>query len=247
MTCGPECDETEKPWIEERSCEHRERGHRGTPGPVGAARPRRTLPLLPHPRARTRGRPPAAGDPYGPPAAQAHQGAGESSSAPAALLAAAPAAGAPPRTAVTARPDTAPRATVPRARAVAAGARAGAPRTSSPRRRTARGRGGLVAAVLVAALVAGGLGGGLGYTLAEENDNGRLDDRLRSSTSGGNVKRDPGTVAAVAAAALPSTVTIEAARQQRRGRHRHGLRLRQAGPHRHQQPRGGGRASTAAS
>ncbi|MEQ8145823.1 trypsin-like peptidase domain-containing protein [Streptomyces sp. OP7] len=72
------------------------------------------------------------------------------------------------------------------------------------------GRGRVVAAVLVAALVAGGLGGGLGYTLARENDSGGS-TTVSSSTSGGNVKRDPGTVAAVAAAALPSTVTIEAA------------------------------------
>lgn len=71
------------------------------------------------------------------------------------------------------------------------------------------GRGRMVAAVLVAALVAGGAGGGLGYTLAKENDsNGST--TVSSSTSGGNVKRDPGTVAAVAAGALPSTVTIEA-------------------------------------
>ncbi|MGW4020513.1 S1C family serine protease [Streptomyces sp. NPDC005009] len=71
------------------------------------------------------------------------------------------------------------------------------------------GRGRLLVAVLVAALVAGGAGGGLGYTLAKENDsNGST--TVSASTSGGNVKRDPGTVAAVAAKALPSTVTIEA-------------------------------------
>ncbi|MFJ5558223.1 S1C family serine protease [Streptomyces sp. NPDC093250] len=71
------------------------------------------------------------------------------------------------------------------------------------------GRGRMVAAVLAAALVAGGAGGGLGYTLAKENDtNGST--TVSSSTSGGNVKREPGTVAAVAAKALPSTVTIEA-------------------------------------
>ncbi|WP_030857208.1 S1C family serine protease [Streptomyces sp. NRRL S-37] len=71
------------------------------------------------------------------------------------------------------------------------------------------GRGRLLAAVLVAALVAGGAGGGLGYTLAKEND-GNGSTTVSASTSGGNVKRDPGTVAAVAAKALPSTVTIEA-------------------------------------
>ncbi|QIJ63570.1 trypsin-like peptidase domain-containing protein [Streptomyces sp. JB150] len=72
-----------------------------------------------------------------------------------------------------------------------------------------RGRGGLVAAVLVAALVAGGLGGGLGYTLAR-NDDSSGSTTVSSADSGGDFKRDPGTVAAVAAQALPSTVTIEA-------------------------------------
>ncbi|MEU2287697.1 trypsin-like peptidase domain-containing protein [Streptomyces sp. NPDC013178] len=69
-------------------------------------------------------------------------------------------------------------------------------------------RGGLVAALLVAALVAGGLGGGLGYTLAKNDDTGST--TVSASDSGGSVKRDPGTVAGVAAKALPSTVTIEA-------------------------------------
>ncbi|MFI6933544.1 S1C family serine protease [Streptomyces sp. NPDC050287] len=71
------------------------------------------------------------------------------------------------------------------------------------------GRGGLVAAVLVAALAAGGLGGGLGYTLAKDNDN-NSSTTVSASDSGGSIKRDPGTVAGVAAKALPSTVTIEA-------------------------------------
>ncbi|GGQ74990.1 S1C family serine protease [Streptomyces asoensis] len=78
-----------------------------------------------------------------------------------------------------------------------------------PAPKSGRGRGGLVAAVLVAALVAGGLGGGLGYTLAK-NDDDTGSTTVSASTDGGNVKRDPGTVAGVAARALPSTVTIEA-------------------------------------
>ncbi|GGW61088.1 S1C family serine protease [Streptomyces griseoloalbus] len=78
-----------------------------------------------------------------------------------------------------------------------------------PAPRNGGGRGRMVAAVLAAALVAGGLGGGLGYTLARENDSSGS-TTVSSSTSGGNVKRDPGTVAGVAAKALPSTVTIEA-------------------------------------
>ncbi|MBG0853996.1 trypsin-like peptidase domain-containing protein [Streptomyces spinoverrucosus] len=69
-------------------------------------------------------------------------------------------------------------------------------------------RGGLVAAVLVAALVAGGLGGGLGYTLAKNDDTSST--TVSAPDSGGDIKRDPGTVAGVTAQALPSTVTIEA-------------------------------------
>ncbi|WNM36284.1 trypsin-like peptidase domain-containing protein [Streptomyces sp. Li-HN-5-11] len=70
-------------------------------------------------------------------------------------------------------------------------------------------RGGLVAAVLVAALVAGGLGGGLGYTLAK-NDDTASTTVSASDTGASQVKRDPNSVAGVAARALPSTVTIEA-------------------------------------
>ncbi|GAA3896772.1 trypsin-like peptidase domain-containing protein [Streptomyces lacrimifluminis] len=72
------------------------------------------------------------------------------------------------------------------------------------------GRGGLFAAVLVAALVAGGLGGGLGYTLAKDNDSTTSTTVSASQQTGGDLKRDAGTVAGVAAKALPSTVTIEA-------------------------------------
>ncbi|WP_030237664.1 MULTISPECIES: S1C family serine protease [unclassified Streptomyces] len=79
-----------------------------------------------------------------------------------------------------------------------------------PAPKSGRGRGGLVAALLVAALVAGGLGGGLGYTLAKNNDESTGSTTVSASTSGGDVKRDPGTVAGVTARALPSTVTIEA-------------------------------------
>ncbi|MET9102814.1 S1C family serine protease [Streptomyces antibioticus] len=78
-----------------------------------------------------------------------------------------------------------------------------------PAPKVGKGRGGLVAALLIAALVAGGLGGGIGYTLAK-NDDSSGSTTVSSSTSGGAVKRDPGTVAGVAAKALPSTVTIEA-------------------------------------
>ncbi|GHA42614.1 S1C family serine protease [Streptomyces purpurascens] len=79
-----------------------------------------------------------------------------------------------------------------------------------PAPKPGRGRSGLVVAILAAALVAGGLGGGLGYTLAKNNDESSGSTTVSASTSGGDLKRDPGTVAGVAAKALPSTVTIEA-------------------------------------
>lgn len=90
-----------------------------------------------------------------------------------------------------------------------AGSGWGSSYAQQPPPKSGGGRGGLVAAVLVAALVAGGLGGGIGYTLAKDNDT-TGSTTVSASTSGGDVKRDPGTVAGVAAKALPSTVTIEA-------------------------------------
>ncbi|MFE0651640.1 S1C family serine protease [Streptomyces sp. NPDC059534] len=75
------------------------------------------------------------------------------------------------------------------------------------RRRT----GGVVAAVLVAALVAGGIGGGIGYWAAERgDDNGFSSTTVTSGEAPASFKREPGTVAAVAAKALPSVVTIQA-------------------------------------
>ncbi|MFI8488424.1 S1C family serine protease [Streptomyces rubrogriseus] len=78
-----------------------------------------------------------------------------------------------------------------------------------PAPKPGRGRGGVLAGVLIAALVAGGLGGGLGYTLARNNDEGGS-TTVSASDTGGSVKREAGTVAGVAAKALPSTVTIQA-------------------------------------
>ncbi|MFI1713515.1 S1C family serine protease [Streptomyces litmocidini] len=80
------------------------------------------------------------------------------------------------------------------------------PAPPAPRRRT----GGLVAAVLIASLVAGGIGGGIGYWAAERGDNGFSSTTVSSGQAPASFKRDPGTVAAVAAKALPSVVTIQA-------------------------------------
>ncbi|MFI7236158.1 S1C family serine protease [Streptomyces cyaneofuscatus] len=75
-----------------------------------------------------------------------------------------------------------------------------------------RGAGGLVAAVAVAALVAGGVGGALGFWAADRNDNGSSGSSTTVSASDTprDLKRPAGTVAGVAAKALPSVVTIDA-------------------------------------
>ncbi|MFI5723960.1 S1C family serine protease [Streptomyces cyaneofuscatus] len=75
-----------------------------------------------------------------------------------------------------------------------------------------RGAGGLVAAVAVAALVAGGIGGALGFWAADRNDNGSSGSSttVSASDSPRDLKRPAGTVAGVAAKALPSVVTIDA-------------------------------------
>ncbi|MFB7296403.1 S1C family serine protease [Streptomyces rubiginosohelvolus] len=72
--------------------------------------------------------------------------------------------------------------------------------------------GGLVAAVAVAALVAGGIGGALGFWAADRNDNGSSGNSTTVSASDTprDLKRPAGTVAGVAAKALPSVVTIDA-------------------------------------
>jgi len=80
-----------------------------------------------------------------------------------------------------------------------------------PAPKSGGGRGGLVAAILVAALVAGGVGGGIGYTLAKGNDDSTGSTTVSAPESSGDVKRAADSVAGVAAKALPSTVTIEAA------------------------------------
>ncbi|MEU3601038.1 trypsin-like peptidase domain-containing protein [Streptomyces sp. NPDC006798] len=68
----------------------------------------------------------------------------------------------------------------------------------------------LVTAVLVAALVAGGVGGAAGYWAASERNEDSSSTTVTSSEIPKDLKRAPDTVAAVAAKALPSVVTIEA-------------------------------------
>ncbi|MER5438313.1 trypsin-like peptidase domain-containing protein [Streptomyces sp. NPDC002790] len=71
-------------------------------------------------------------------------------------------------------------------------------------------RGGLVAGIIAAALVAGAVGGGVGYWAAERGDGSDTGSTTVSASNPADLKRDKGTVAGIAAKALPSTVTIEA-------------------------------------
>ncbi len=169
--------------------------------PPPADAPAASAPQGAHP-----GSAPAAGDPYGPPASQVHHDPGESTSAPDPSWPPPP----PPSTPAYGGDGGAGHGAAGQGWGGGGWGAGWGAAHQQPAPKNGRGRSGLVAAVLAAALVAGGLGGGLGYTLARENDSGGS-TTVSAGTTGGNVKRDPGTVAAVAAAALPSTVTIEAA------------------------------------
>ncbi|MYV48495.1 trypsin-like peptidase domain-containing protein [Streptomyces sp. SID2888] len=139
--------------------------------------------------------PPAGSDPYGPGAAQ-QQGAPTTQLPPVP-----PAHPGAPTAAGAAWPPPPPVTPM-----YAGGAWGASYQEPSPKPK--KGRGGLVAAVIVAALVAGGVGGGLGYQLARNDDSGST--TVSAATSGGDIKRDSASIAGVAARSLPSTVTIEA-------------------------------------
>ncbi|MEF2528151.1 MULTISPECIES: S1C family serine protease [Streptomyces] len=79
---------------------------------------------------------------------------------------------------------------------------------SAPAKRP--GKGGLVAAVLAAALLAGGVGGGVGYWAAERNDSGFGSTTITAGNTPKDLKREPGSIAGLAAGALPSVVTLQA-------------------------------------
>ncbi|MFJ4874352.1 S1C family serine protease [Streptomyces sp. NPDC088745] len=87
----------------------------------------------------------------------------------------------------------------------------GAPLGQEPPAPKRRGRGGLIAAVLVAALVAGGVGSGIGFWMANREANSPGGSTTISAAGNPqDFKRDPGSVAGVASKALPSVVTIDA-------------------------------------
>lgn len=73
-----------------------------------------------------------------------------------------------------------------------------------------KGKGGMIAGVLAAALLAGGVGGGVGYWAADRSANGSGSTTVSAGNTPKDLKRDPGSVAGLAAGALPSVVTIEA-------------------------------------
>ncbi|MFD3331258.1 S1C family serine protease [Streptomyces sp. NPDC058700] len=152
-----------------------------------------TTPVQPTPQTPTPPPPPVAA----PPSAHGPEATG-ATPAPAAAPAHAP---APTHAAAGGWPPPPP--TVP---AWGAPPPSATPAPGSPRKRT----GGLVAAVLAAALLAGGIGGGVGYWAAERGDDGVSSTTVSSGEAPAAFKREPGTVAAVAAQALPSVVTIQA-------------------------------------
>ncbi|MFJ6778434.1 S1C family serine protease [Streptomyces yangpuensis] len=73
-----------------------------------------------------------------------------------------------------------------------------------------KGKGGMIAAVLVAALLAGGIGGSVGYWAAERSNNGTGSTTISAANTPKDLKREAGSIAGLAAGALPSVVTIEA-------------------------------------
>ncbi|MGW0751856.1 S1C family serine protease [Streptomyces sp. NPDC002587] len=73
-----------------------------------------------------------------------------------------------------------------------------------------KGKGGLIAGVLVAALLAGGIGGGVGYWAADRSEHGTGSTTISAGNTPKELKREAGSIAGLAAGALPSVVTIEA-------------------------------------
>ena len=160
-------------------------------------------PAAPAPASQGAGHDPASQEPrtadhgaYGPPAASAASSGGAASGAPGQ---AGPAHGG----------DWPPPPAVP---AYASGGGGGGWGDSyqQPGPKPGGRRGGLVAGIIAAALVAGAVGGGVGYWAAERGDGSDTGSTTVSASNPADLKRDPGTVAGVAAKALPSTVTIEA-------------------------------------
>lgn len=67
--------------------------------------------------------------------------------------------------------------------------------------------GGLIAAIIAGALVAGGIGGGIGFWAAEQDEGSST--TVSSGSDSGALNRSPKSVAGIASKTLPSVVTIE--------------------------------------
>ncbi|MER5870082.1 trypsin-like peptidase domain-containing protein [Streptomyces sp. NPDC002044] len=87
------------------------------------------------------------------------------------------------------------------------GAPLGADGTPPPK---PKGKGGLIAGILVAALLAGGIGGAVGYWAADRSNNGTGSTTISAGNTPKDLKREAGSIAGLASGALPSVVTIEA-------------------------------------
>ena len=86
------------------------------------------------------------------------------------------------------------------------------PLPASPQEQPGRGkvRGGLVALIAAAVLAAGAAGGGVGYVVSDHSGSGVGSTTVSSPADQAALNRKPGSVAGIAAKALPSTVTIQA-------------------------------------
>ncbi|MDT0400525.1 trypsin-like peptidase domain-containing protein [Streptomyces edwardsiae] len=159
--------------------------------------------------------PPApAPDPTAPPqqgATPAHGAAPHQGAAPAPVPAPHPDAVPPgastaPHIPAQARPDADPWGRYdPWAAAAAAPLQQAEPALVSEKQRRRRGRRVLIGAALVLALVSGGVGGAIGTYLER---NGGVDTVELPQAGKEDVARDPGSVAGIAAQALPSVVTL---------------------------------------
>lgn len=78
---------------------------------------------------------------------------------------------------------------------------------AAPATRPGPGRGRILAGAVVLALVAGGIGGGIGAYLERDGGGGGRHLTLPQSAAG-KTDRDPGSIAGIAARALPGVVTI---------------------------------------
>ncbi|MET9695539.1 trypsin-like peptidase domain-containing protein [Streptomyces sp. NPDC006529] len=173
-------------------------------GPVPGEHATQQLPTTPAADAQLPPTPPA--DPYGTaPAAPVTAASGDPYGAPAAPPAAHGAGAWPPPP-----PTAAGYAATGHGGGNGAGVWGAPPLGGAPQPKS-KGRGGLIAAVLAAALLAGGVGGGIGYKLADGGLDGAGSTTVSSSgETPKDLKREPGSIAGLAAKALPSVVTIEA-------------------------------------